>query len=156
MPRMVSILPASFTRITSKTPSVGDAEGAICMPPPKNWQFAMTTCCALGSSCLVWSTSTVIGFFFQPAESESHAAKPLRAIAHLLYNVSAEPGVRDVDEMPDRRAAVVALVGDAAGVQPPDQSGAEDLDRRFGVQRDAQRPPKIAAWAEGGHGERAG
>src|SRR5438477_5990 len=35
IPRMVSILPASLITITSNTPSVGDADGAICIPPPK-------------------------------------------------------------------------------------------------------------------------
>ena len=63
MPRIVSILPASLTTITSNTPSVGEAEGAICMPPPKNWQFATTTCCAFASSCVEPSMTIVIGLF---------------------------------------------------------------------------------------------
>ena len=65
MPRMVSILPASLMRTTSNTPSVGEADGAICIPPPKNWQLAMTTCCAFLSSWTDPSMSTVIGLFLK-------------------------------------------------------------------------------------------
>src|SRR5450759_303464 len=57
--------------------------------------------------------------------------------------------------MPDCSVAAVVLIGDAAGVQPPDQAGAEDLDRLLRVHRDAQRPPEIATRSERDHGEPA-
>src|SRR5450759_1537344 len=80
----------------------------------------------------------------QTAERVSGVAKSFRAVAHLLHDVSPQPCVGDVDEMPDRRVAVMVLEGDAAGVQTSHQPLAEDLDRGFGVERDAQSAPKVA------------
>ncbi len=83
------------------------------------------------------------------------ASKSLRAVTHLVHDLSAQPGVGDVDEVSDASGSVGVLESDAARVQPPDQPVAEDLDRGPAVQRNAQGPPEVSAGAKRHHGEPA-
>src|SRR6266480_1961595 len=94
MPRRLSTLPALPMTMTSNTPSVGEALGAMRIPPPKYWQLATTTCCAT-TSCASPSMITCIGLFFHASSVMSavsvNVAPPERFLPELTRRTTSPP-----------------------------------------------------------------
>ena len=160
MPRIVSILPASLTTITSNTPSVGEAEGAL---------HAAAEELAIRDHDLLCLRELVrravddhrhrLVLIGQQRESAAHLVRhrtqSFAASVHPVDDVATQTRIGDVDEVAHGRAAVLVLICDATGVKPPNHPAAQDLDRFLGIDRYPQSAPKIAACSQRNHRELA-